>query len=95
VDPDKLREAALRPDDHDHPHQAALAAESRRELATSLAKVHPRARSVLALLYLESMTIQECARHFGIAPDAVRSLAYRARKAMRHAHSGQALPAPS
>jgi RNA polymerase sigma factor (sigma-70 family) len=95
VDPDKLRDAALRPDDHDHPHQAALAAESRRELAGSLAKVHPRARSVLALLYLESMTIQECAHHLGIAPDAVRALAYRARKAMRHAHIAQASPTPS
>ncbi len=69
---------------HAHgPEQAMLRAETSQALSVAMAALQPSARQVLLLQLDDAMNVQQCATHLGTTPDAVRSMSYRARKALR------------
>ncbi|MGW5238565.1 RNA polymerase sigma factor [Monashia sp. NPDC004114] len=83
VPPETLHHLTSSPGHGQDPEQAMLRAEASQALSVAMAALHPSARQVLLLQLVDYMSVQQCARHLGTTPDAVRSMSYRARKALR------------
>lgn len=82
---DATRELEERPDlDRAvDPLDVALLAETRRELAVAMAGLTDAQQQVLSLRYLSELSEADTAQALGVGPRAVRSLAHRARGALR------------
>ena len=81
--PELLHEVHAAPEHRTDPERAALEAETRAELTAAIARLQPGAQQILNLLHVEYLTVAQCAQLLGTSPDAVRSMSYRARRALR------------
>jgi RNA polymerase sigma-70 factor (ECF subfamily) len=74
-------------------YQAALSAQSENSLSDSIAEAMAQLpepqRELLALFYIDGLSLNECGRVLGIAPQVVGQRLYRARRSLRRVLEGQ------